>query len=112
MAIHFFYFDPPYRPLDATSSFNSYVKGHFDDAEQLRLKCFVDELDGNGCKVLLSNSDCRSRNPEDLFFDNLYKDYIIERVLARRSINAVPSKRGKLTELLIRNYQQYQGVIL
>lgn len=108
----FVYIDPPYRPLDATSSFNSYVKGHFDDAEQLRLKCFVDELDGNGCKVLLSNSDCRSRNPEDLFFDNLYKDYIIERVLARRSINAVPSKRGKLTELLIRNYQQYQGVIL
>ena len=54
---------------------------------------------------MLSNSDCKGRNPEDTFFDDLYKDYIIERVYASRSVNANPEKRGKLTELLIRNYK-------
>ena len=48
---------------------------------------------------MLSNSDC-----QDKFFDDLYMQYQIERVLASRSVNANPEKRGKLTELLIRNY--------
>lgn len=105
----FFYFDPPYRPLDATSSFNSYVKESFDDREQKRLKDFYALLSKNGCHEILSNSDGRGRNEENVFFDELYKDYIIERVHARRFINANPSKRGVLTELLIRNYMNYQG---
>lgn len=106
----FFYFDPPYRPLDATSSFNSYVKETFDDNEQIRLKEFYSTLSAEGCYEMLSNSDGRGRNEEDIFFDELYKDFIIERVLAKRCINANPSKRGALTELLIRNYNDYQGV--
>ena len=100
----FIYFDPPYRPLDATSSFNSYAKEVFNDDEQIRLKEFFDRLSARKCRMMLSNSDCRGRNPEDTFFDDLYKDYIIERVYASRSVNANPMKRGKLTELLIRNY--------
>lgn len=101
----FVYFDPPYRPLDATSSFNSYAKEAFNDEEQIRLKKYFDRLTSKRCMMMLSNSDCRGRNPEDTFFDDLYKDYIIERVYASRSINANPEKRGKLTELLIRNYK-------
>ena len=105
----FFYFDPPYRPLDATSSFNSYVKESFDDNEQIRLKNFYSDLSAGGCYAMLSNSDCRGRNAEDDFFDRLYADFFIERVYAKRCINANASKRGTLTELLIRNYENYQG---
>ena len=106
----FFYFDPPYRPLDATSSFNSYVKTAFNDEEQIRLKAFYESMNNEGCYALLSNSDGKSRNNEDLFFDNLYGNFIIERVYAKRCINANPSKRGKLSELLIRNYKEIKGV--
>jgi DNA adenine methylase Dam len=49
----FFYFDPPYKPLSNTSSFNSYAKDEFNDEEQIQL----DEIsaqnwkkwDTNGC---------------------------------------------------------------
>ena len=105
----FFYFDPPYRPLDATSSFNSYVKEEFNDKEQVRLRDFYSQLSNAGYKEILSNSDCKGRNGNDNFFDDLYKDFIIERVYAKRHINANPAKRGVLTELLIRNYENCQG---
>lgn len=106
------YYDPPYRPLDATSSFNSYVKQSFDDTEQVRLKEFFAALSKEGCYELLNNSDGRGRNADDLFFDTLYKDFYIERITAKRCINANPAKRGALTELLIRNYPDYQGPTL
>ena len=105
----FFYFDPPYRPLDTTSSFNSYLKESFDDNEQIRLRNLYSELSTGGCYAMLSNSDCKGRNAEDDFFDKLYADFFIERVYAKRCINANASKRGILTELLIRNYENYQG---
>lgn len=105
----FFYFDPPYRPLDATSSFNSYVKESFDDNEQVRLRNFYTGLSAEGCHAMLSNSDCKGKNPEDDFLDRLYADFFIERVYAKRCINANAAKRGTLTELLIRNYENYQG---
>lgn len=103
----FFYFDPPYRPLSTTSSFNSYAKETFDDKEQIRLSEFCKKLNSKlGVKWMLSNSDCSAKNPDDLFFEEIYADFQIHRVYASRSINANPSKRGKLTELLIRNYPQ------
>lgn len=105
----FFYLDPPYRPLNATSSFNSYVKEAFDDKEQIRLKEFYSALSQQGCYAMLSNSDCKGSNGDDGFFDELYKEFFIERVYAKRCINANASKRGVLTELLIRNYNKCQG---
>lgn len=101
-----FYFDPPYKPLSETSSFNSYAKDEFNDNEQIRLKQFCDKLNSLNTKWILSNSDVKGKNSEDDFFDNLFCDYQINRVLAKRSINANPKKRGELTELLILN----QGV--
>ncbi len=95
--------------MDSTSSFNSYVKETFDDNEQKRLKDFYAHLSAQGCFEMLSNSDCKGRNSNDNFLDELYKDFIIERVNAKRSINANASKRGILTELLIRNYNDCQG---
>ena len=99
----FFYFDPPYKPLSNTSNFNSYAKIEFNDDEQIRLKNFCDKLDLLKSKWILSNSDVKGKNPEDDFFDNLYKNYQINRVLARRNINSKASQRGQLSELLITN---------
>ena len=102
----FIYFDPPYRPLNATSSFTSYAKEDFDDAEQIRLARFFARLSQAGCRMMLSNSDCRTHNPGDTFFEELYAGFIIGRVYASRNVNSDPSKRGKLTEILIRNYER------
>ena len=100
----FIYFDPPYRPLSTTSSFTSYSKENFDDTEQTRLAHFFARLSRYGCKMMLSNSDCCAQNPHDTFFENLYGNFIIDKVHASRFVNAIPSKRGKLTEILVRNY--------
>lgn len=99
----FFYFDPPYKPLSNTSSFNSYAKDEFGDSEQVRLKNYCDKLDELGSKWMLSNSDVKGINPADDFFDDLFENYQINRVWAKRMINANPDKRGGLVELLITN---------
>jgi DNA adenine methylase len=101
-----FYFDPPYKPLSETSCFNSYVKDEFDDNEQIRLKLFCDKLNQLNSKWILSNSDVKGKDPNNNFFDELFGKYQISRVLAKRSINANPAKRGMLTELLISNMER------
>ncbi len=105
-ALTFFYFDPPYRPLSATSSFNSYFKENFDDDSQKDLADFCRQIDKYGnVKWMLSNSDCSAQNPADTFFEDLYEGFHIQRVSASRMLNSNAGKRGKLTELLIRNYE-------
>ena len=80
----FFYFDPPYRPLNATSNFNDYSKEAFNDIAQKRLKAFCDTIQNAGFMFMLSNSDCSSANPEDTFFeDNI--DNIKKIITALRS---------------------------
>lgn len=100
-----FYFDPPYRPLSDTSSFNDYAKESFNDEAQIRLKEFCDHINEAGFLFMLSNSDCKGKNEKDNFFDVLYGAYEIERVWASRNINSNSSKRGKLTEILVHNYE-------
>ena len=99
-----FYFDPPYRPLSNTSSFNDYTKQPFNDDAQIRLKEFCDTVSNAGYSFMLSNSDCFGKDGKDRFFDDLYADYHIERVWAKRNVNSNASKRGRLTEILVRNY--------
>jgi len=106
-----FYFDPPYKPLSETSSFNSYAKDEFDDNEQTRLAKFCEKIDILDYNWILSNSDVKGKNPNDNFFDDLYSRFNIKRVLARRNINSNPNKRGELTELLITNYD-YEEIML
>ncbi len=98
-----FYFDPPYKPLSETSSFNSYSKDEFNDSEQIRLRDFCNKLDLLNHTWILSNSDVKGKDENDNFFDDLYSDFNIQRVEAKRNINANSEKRGKLTELLITN---------
>ena len=100
----FVYFDPPYRPLNATSSFTSYTEDDFSDKDQAELATLFRELSNRGAKVMLSNSDPKNVDENDNFFDDLYARYNIMRVDASRSINSVGSKRGKIKELLITNY--------
>ena len=100
----FFYLDPPYKPLSATANFNSYASEVFNDASQQRLAAFCRELDAAGHSWLLSNSDVRNASQENNFFDDLYQNYHIQRVQAKRTINSNGNKRGAINELLVTNY--------
>ena len=102
----FFYFDPPYRPLTPTASFTAYSKDGFGDDQQKRLAEFCRRLDASGHQWLLSNSDPHNSNPNDMFFEEIYKGFDINRVSASRMINSKASGRGKITELAIRNYKE------
>ncbi len=94
----FIYFDPPYMPISSSASFTGYTAGGFGEQEQIALKEQCDALNEKGIKFLVSNSSCP-------FIEELYKDYIVEHVNAKRAINANPKKRGEIKEVLIRNYE-------
>ena len=98
------YLDPPYRPLNRTSSFTSYSKDGFFDEDQVRLSMFFEQKDKLGAYLMLSNSDPKNKDVNDHFFDDLYKNYNINRIPAKRHINSDASKRGKINELIITNY--------
>ena len=94
------YLDPPYSPLSATSSFTAYTKDGFDQSEQERLKDFCVALDSKGAKFLLSNSGAD-------WVQKLYKGhskFLVEEVFANRAINSQAKGRGKVKEILVRNY--------
>ncbi|MGB9978538.1 DNA adenine methylase [Methanobacterium sp.] len=101
---NFVYFDPPYRPLNRTSSFTNYSKDGFFDEDQIRLAQFYEEMDKREAYLMLSNSDPKNKDINDHFFDDLYKNYNINRVPAKRHINSNASKRGEISELIITNY--------
>lgn len=100
----FVYFDPPYRPLTPTANFTSYSEELFDDKNQLELARFVQELDGKGAKIVVSNSDPKNTDENDDFFDEAYSKQNIKRVSATRMINRNSDARGKISELLISNF--------
>jgi DNA adenine methylase len=99
----FAYFDPPYRPLNATASFTAYSSNGFGDKEQAELARFIDEMSRRGAHIVASNSDPKNTNEQDDFFDSLYSQHNIMRISASRAINSVGSSRGKVSELLICN---------
>lgn len=101
----FVYFDPPYRPLNTTSSFTSYSQDKFNDADQIRLSKFFKQLaKRRNVYLMLSNSDPTNENANDDFFQRLYSGFNIHTVSAHRMINSNPEKRGKIRELVITNY--------
>lgn len=100
----FVYFDPPYRPLNVTSSFAAYTENTFDDKAQIELARFIRQVSNRGAFVLASNSDPKNADTHDNFFDNLYSNMKIERVFASRMINSNANSRGAISELLICNY--------
>ena len=100
----FVYFDPPYRPLNVTSGFTSYTKEDFNDDNQRELAEFYRELNEQNAKLMLSNSNPKNTNKEDTFFDNIYQGFNIDEIYASRMINANSKGRGKISEILVTNY--------
>lgn len=98
-----FYFDPPYRPISDTASFTAYSDSGFDDNEQKRLAKFCKKIDQLGHYFLLSNSDPKNTNSSDDFFDELYRNFKIERIQANRAIGASRSSRKKINEIIVSN---------
>ena len=80
-----FYFDPPYKPLSKTSSFNTYSKDEFDDNEQIRLRDFCKTLNTLEHNWILSNSDVKGKDRNDNFFDDIYEDFNIGVTLSGRA---------------------------
>ncbi|MFK8181778.1 MAG: DNA adenine methylase [Phormidesmis sp.] len=93
----FIYFDPPYDPVSDTASFTGYDINGFNKDEQKRLRDTFARLSEKGCKVMLSNAYTE-------FIRDLYKDYTCIRVQATRAINSKASRRGKIDEILVKNY--------
>jgi DNA adenine methylase len=91
------YFDPPYYPLNPTSSFTAYSEFEFLDKEQEELFNVFQELNSKGCQIVHSNSDTE-------FINELYKEYNIEKIQANRFINSKSSGRGKISEVFIRSF--------
>ena len=91
----FVYIDPPYDQINA--SFTSYTEEGFGKDEQRRLAEVYKTLDKRGVKVMLSNHNTALIN-------ELYKDYNIHVIEAKRNINANGKKRGKVEEVIITNY--------
>ena len=97
----FIYFDPPYYPLNPTSSFTAYTAKGFFEKEQIELRDTFVKLHERGCFVMLSNSDTS-------FINELYsglEGVSVNKIIAGRAINSKGSKRGKINEVLITNYQ-------
>ena len=90
----FVYLDPPYLPISSSSSFTGYTQNGFSYEQQVTLKEECDRLRKKGIAFLQSNSDC----PQ---IRELYKEYDIRTVQAKRSINSKAAKRGEINEVLI-----------
>lgn len=94
----FVYLDPPYDPVSDTSSFTGYSRGGFSRNDQIILRKCCDELDKKGIKFMLSNSATD-------FIKQQYSAYHITIVQAKRAINSDGTKRDKVDEVVVRNYE-------
>lgn len=99
----FVYFDPPYYPISLTSNFTSYSRGGFSEFDQIQLKSVFEDLQKRGVASLLSNSDTP-------FIRNLYSEFSKTKVFASRTINSKISSRGKVAELIVRNYASVKSL--
>lgn len=94
----FVYLDPPYDPISETANFTDYTRYGFTRNDHIRLRQCCDEMTARGIKFMLSNSNTD-------FIRQLYSEYNITEISARRVINCNGEGRGTVTELVIRNYQ-------
>lgn len=88
------YIDPPYHPISSYSDFKRYTKESFYQEDQIILRDFIYELKEKGCFVIASNSHC------DFILD-LYKDFDIKVVNAKRQINKIAERRNSVNEVII-----------
>ena len=93
----FVYFDPPYHPLSATANFTSYDRRGFGPDDQRQLRDVFTQLGDRGIRAMLSNSDTP-------FVRELYGGFAIDQVQAARAVNSKANGRGKVAEVIVRNY--------
>ena len=91
------YFDPPYVPVTATSSFTDYAREGFGMAQQEHLADVFSTLARRGVRALLSNSDTPAVR-------KLYKGWKWDQVKVGRVINSRTDRRGHVAEVIVRNY--------
>lgn len=94
----FVYFDPPYDTWEEKNSFTSYDKNNFGKNEQIRLANVFKDLSNKGVYVMLSNHNTK-------FINELYKEFHITIVSAKRMINSNANGRGNVEEVIITNYE-------
>jgi DNA adenine methylase len=97
----FVYFDPPYAPLSATSSFTSYTVDGFDSNDQVALRDLCHRLSEKGVLFMLSNSS-------SMWIRELYDSFHVHSVSAARAINSKASQRGPVEELIVTNYKSFR----
>lgn len=93
----FVYFDPPYVPLSKSANFTSYSKEGFEIKMQQNLFELCCKLDRKGIRFMLSNSSAS-------YVLDLYKQFNIELVSAKRAINSKGNRRGLIKEVIVTNY--------
>lgn len=94
----FVYFDPPYHPLSPTANFTAYDRHGFGPDDQRRLRDVFAALAGRGVRAMLSNSDTP-------FVRELYGGFRVDQVYVARAVNSKANGRGKVAEVIVRNYQ-------
>ena len=93
----FVYFDPPYVPLSATANFTTYDRAGFGPDDQRRLRDVFAALGARGVRAMLSNSDTP-------LIRELYAGFAIDQVFVARAVNSKANGRGKVAEVIVRNY--------
>jgi DNA adenine methylase len=99
------YFDPPYVPMSATSSFTHYTGQTFGPEDQRRLARLFDSLMERGVYVMLSNS--HTPLSRELYAAHAVSTSV---VLASRKINCDGRKRGNVEELIVCGYRPAQAL--
>jgi DNA adenine methylase len=89
----FYYLDPPYH-----KAYASYDASGFGENDQIVLAEFCETINAKGGYFMLSNSNT-------LFVRELYKHYSIEVVSGLRSVSCKGNNRGRVDEVIIRNYK-------
>jgi DNA adenine methylase len=93
----FIYFDPPYQPLSKTAHFTDYNPRGFTFHDQVRLAELFQMLSKKGVQVMLSNSKVME-------IEDLYRDFTIRTISAKRFINCDGNRRTGTSEIIVTNY--------
>ena len=93
----FVYVDPPYYPLSRTANFTSYTQQAFGHEEQKELAEQLRAAAARGARLMVSNSDTSTTR-------QLYTDFHLHTVQARRAVNCDGAKRGRISELVVLTY--------
>ena len=89
---HLYYLDPPYD-----ACWTGYTKSGFGKSDQAAVAEFCRKVDTAGGYFLASNADTP-------LIRKLYAGFTIERLMVARSINSNGAGRGRVGEVLVRNY--------